>query len=147
MNRFLVDEEPVATLEEARSIVEFYTADASGTRSRWVITTAADGEPIGTCGFHLRSFAHHRAEVGYDLAPAWWGQGLMHEALVALLRHGTDTMGLHRISACVHVDNVASLRLAERLGFVREGIARDLFSDGSRYHDHWMLARLAGDQP
>ncbi len=145
VHRYLVDSEPVSTLEQARSIVDFYTSDSSATRLRWVITRATDGEPIGTCGFHLRSFEHRRAEIGYDLAPPWWGQGMMSEALRAALDHGFGEMGLHRVAACIHPDNVASLRLAERLGFIREGIARDLFFDGSTYHDHWMLSLLAGE--
>jgi ribosomal-protein-alanine N-acetyltransferase len=143
VHRYLVDSEAVTTLERARSIVDFYVSDTSSTRLRWVIARSVDDEPIGTCGFHLRSFAHRRAEIGYDLAPAWWGQGLMTEALRAVLRHGVDVMGLHRISACIHPENLASLRTAERLGFEREGIARDLFFDGSTYHDHWMLSLLA----
>lgn len=69
----------------------------------------------------------------------------MHEALVAVLRHGFDELLLHRVAAYIHPDNAASLRLAERLGFVREGIARDLFLEGSTYYDHWMLSLLAGE--
>ena len=86
VHQYLVDNAPVATRERARSIVEFYTGAESSTRLRWVITLKAGGEPIGTCGFHEWSPAHRRAEVGYDLAPEWWGQGLMFEALGAALR-------------------------------------------------------------
>jgi ribosomal-protein-alanine N-acetyltransferase len=145
VHRYLVDSEPVSTLEQARSVIEHFNVDSSARPLRWVITGATDGEPIGTCGFHLRSAGHRRAEIGYDLTPAWWGQGIMSEALRAALRHGFETMGLHRVSACIHTENVASLRLAEALGFVREGIARDLFFDGSVYHDHWILSLLAGE--
>jgi len=143
--RYLVDASPVETVEQARSIVEFYTAERDAPQRRWVITRADDAEPIGTCGFHLWSRAHHRAELGYDLAPEWWGRGLMSEALDAALRHGFDDLLLHRVAACIHPDNLASLRLAERLGFVREGMARDLFLQGSTYHPHWMLSLLAGE--
>jgi ribosomal-protein-alanine N-acetyltransferase len=145
VHRYLVDSQPTATLRDAQSIVDFYTLEPSPLRMRWVITTAVDGEPIGTCGFHLRSLSHHRAEVGYDLTPTWWGRGVMSEAVAVVLGHGFDSLGLHRIAACIHPENTPSLRLAERLGFVREGIARDLFFDGSNYHDHWMLSLLAED--
>ena len=74
---------------------------------------AVDDEPIGTCGFHLWSRAYRRAEVGYEIAPGSWGRGLMTEALGAVLRHGFDRLLLHRVVACVHPDNAASLRLAE----------------------------------
>jgi len=144
--KYLVDSTPTSTLHDAQSIVDFYVREPSPLRMRWVVTTAEDGEPIGTCGFHLRSLAHHRAEVGYDLAPAWWGRGVMFEAMQATLRHGFEVLDLHRIAACIHPQNEASLRLAERLGFVREGIARDLFYDGAAFHDHWMLSLLAGER-
>ena len=145
VHRYLVDSPPVTTRSDARSIVEDYTGPAGASHMRWVITDATSGAPIGTSGFHLWSRAHHRAEVGYDLAPGSWGQGVMSEALRAVLDHGFERLLLHRVVAYIHPDNAASLRLAERLGFVREGLARDLFLTGSTYHDHWMLALIAGE--
>ena len=145
VQRFLVDSEPVTTRERAQSIVDFYTRSPQAPHMRWVIGRASDDEPIGTCGFHLWSRTHRRCEVGYDLAPSSWGQGLMTEALRAVLTHGFGEMELHRVAAYIHPDNTASLRLAERLGFAHEGIARALFRQGSTYHDHCMLSLLAGE--
>lgn len=61
------------------------------------------------------------AEMGWHLAPAYWGQGLATEAAQAVLRHGFDTLGLPAVFALVHESNVGSLKLAQRLGFLDVG--------------------------
>ncbi|MGW5874945.1 GNAT family N-acetyltransferase [Nocardiopsis terrae] len=60
-------------------------------------------------------------EIGWYLGHRYGGRGLATEAARALLRHGLDGLGLASVWALVHVDNVPSLRLAERLGFLPVG--------------------------
>ena len=88
VGRDLVDEEPLTTRTEAQAIVDFYVSPGPKTYNRWVIVRKLDRQAIGTCGFHRWSRQHGRAEVGYDLARAAWGQGIMTEALTAVLEHG-----------------------------------------------------------
>jgi [ribosomal protein S5]-alanine N-acetyltransferase len=89
------------------------------------------GEFTGMANYHQRSAQHRRLGVGWILAPRWWRQGLAQEAVRALLDHCFTGLDAHRIEAHIEPDNAASLRLAERLGFVREGLMRDcLFVDG-----------------
>ena len=82
---------------------------------------------IGTCGFHCWDEDSRRAEIGYDLAHAFWGQGLMREAVEAALAFGFGPMGLATIYAGVEPPNVRSIGLLERLGFERQEAAE---SDG-----------------
>ena len=81
------------------------------------------------------------AVLGYSLDGRLQGQGLMHEALLAVIDHAfSSALGLHRIQAAVRPENLRSLRLLERLGFEREGLAPAyLFIDGA-WRDHLMLA-------
>ncbi len=58
-------------------------------------------------------------------ASPYWGQGLANEALTRVLLHARDRMQMRRIEADVDPRNSASLRCSERLGFVREGYARE----------------------
>ena len=52
-----------------------------------------------------------------------------------MVRYGFETLDLHRIEASVTLDNVASIRLLEKLGFVHEGITREsLLMDDGAYH-------------
>ncbi|MCB9681322.1 MAG: GNAT family N-acetyltransferase [Alphaproteobacteria bacterium] len=61
-------------------------------------------------------------EVGWHLAPAWWGHGLATEMGRALLRHAFDVLGLDSVIAVVRAENAPSLAVTERLGMVREGV-------------------------
>lgn len=142
VHRFMLDDEPIATAEEAAAIVDFYVDAPGDTYNRWVIVLRADGAPIGTCGYHRWSRQHRRAEIGYDLSPAWWGRGYMREAVGAALRHGLGPMGLHRVEAMVAVENARSAHLLRSLGFAREGLLRDSSFSGGRFHDHELYALL-----
>ncbi len=81
--------------------------------------------------------------LGYAIDHAHEGQGLMREALEATIEHVFAVLRLHRIQANYVPDNARSGRLLERLGFVREGLAKDyLFIDGA-WRDHVLAARLS----
>lgn len=60
-------------------------------------------------------------EIGWYLGTPYGGAGLATEAARSLLRHGLDELRLGSVWALVHVDNVPSLRVAERLGFLPVG--------------------------
>lgn len=82
------------------------------------------------------------AVLGYKLDREAEGEGLMHEALVALIASVFDRLSLHRIEANVRPENLRSLRLLRRLGFTVEGFARDYLKLDGRWHDHVRLARF-----
>lgn len=96
---------------------------------RWMIAPRAGGALVGSCGFWRLLVPHARAEVGYELAPEWWGQGAMTEALAAILGFGFGTMRLHSVEAQIHPANIGSRRVLEKLGFVREGYFRENYFD------------------
>lgn len=142
VGRYLLDDVPVITPEQAEEIINFYLDPAAQLYNRWVITMKDDGKPIGTIGFHKWSRISHRAEVGFDLTPGYWGKGLMTEALSEVVRYGFMMMGLNRIEALIYVENERSLRLVERLGFQQEGKLRDYFYQEGKYYDHYLYALL-----
>ena len=63
-------------------------------------------------------------EIGYGMAPAWQGRGLGTQAARALTEEAL-AHGAQRVSACTRPDNIASWRLLERIGFVRDGERAD----------------------
>lgn len=97
------------------------------------------GSFVGQMGmFHsLRGFGKGMddvAEAGWIVARAFWGQGYAREAMEASLGWFDRTQQAHRITCMIERENLASVRLAERLGFVRydehlaeDGIVLDLF--------------------
>jgi ribosomal-protein-alanine N-acetyltransferase len=142
VNRYLLDEEPVTTREQAQAIIDFYSLPERKSYNRWVILKKTDARAIGTCGYHQWQVVHHRAEIGYDLEKASWQQGIMTEALRAMLSYGFERMGLNRVEALVYIENDASIRLLERLGFQKEGLLRQYFRREDTYYDHWLLSLL-----
>ncbi|NMF84194.1 GNAT family protein [Nodosilinea sp. P-1105] len=142
VNRHLLDQAAIASLEEAQNIVDFFVQSTDDTYTRWVLVNQADGQPIGTCGFHKWDQRNRRAEIGYDLTPGAWGQGYMSEALTTMLTYGFTAMGLNRVEALVYPANTASVKLLEKLNFQREGVLRDCFYHEGSFYDHWLLSLL-----
>jgi [ribosomal protein S5]-alanine N-acetyltransferase len=121
-------------------------AAAAGTLIGWWLFTPDD--PALTLGqVQLSQIAPApfcSALLGYSIDHAHEGRGLMHEAVEAAL---ADAFGprvaLHRVQANVRPENERSLRLLDRLGFEREGLAREyLFIDGA-WRDHVLTALRA----
>lgn len=142
VTRYLHDEEPIRTRQEAQEIVEFYTKPGFKPHNRWMILRKSDDRPIGTCGYHNWQKRHFRAEIGYDLDKALWNQGFMTEALVEVIEFGFRTMKLNRIEALVHPHNRASIRLLEKLHFQKEGFMRDYYFQGGIFHDSLIFSLL-----
>ncbi len=78
--------------------------------------------------------------LGYQIDAAYEGLGLMHEALDVAIAYMFDVKALHRIQANHLPDNARSAALLARLGFVREGLARDYLFIGNRWRDHVLNA-------
>lgn len=115
-----------------------------GTVLRWVLRLrAAPERVIGRINYtQIARGPFQSCMLGYAIDHAHEGRGLMREALEATIEHVFAVLKLHRIQANYVPGNVRSGRLLERLGFVREGLAKDyLFIDGA-WRDHVLAARL-----
>jgi ribosomal-protein-alanine N-acetyltransferase len=80
--------------------------------------------------------------LGYAIDADFEGQGLMHEALEAAIAHVLSSLHLHRIQASYVIDNRRSGKLLDRLGFVREGLARNYLFINGAWRDHVVTAKL-----
>jgi len=78
--------------------------------------------------------------LGYQIDAAYEGRGLMHEALTAAIAYMFDVRGLHRIQANHLPENARSAALLARLGFVREGLAKDYLFIVDAWRDHVLNA-------
>jgi [ribosomal protein S5]-alanine N-acetyltransferase len=108
---------------------------ASGTALQFVIVDRTAGQAIGTCLLFRHDEGSARAELGYVLARACWGRGLMKEALVAVVGAAFTRMGLRRLEAEVDPRNSASGRSLQSLGFTREGVLRQRWVAKGEAHD------------
>ncbi|MBD3880619.1 GNAT family N-acetyltransferase [Phormidium tenue FACHB-886] len=135
------DLEPPTQPEQMQRLIQRWTDRfKSGQGIRWGIVRQGDRMPIGSCGYSYRT--PFRAEIGYELAQAYWRQGIMSEALKAMLQYGFETLDLRRIEAMVMLDNVASAGLLKKLGFVEEGILRQYGFWKGEFHDLRLFARV-----
>lgn len=95
---------------------------------------------IGVIFLRNVNLAHRAAEVGYMLTRESWGKGFASTIVRMAVRHGFGNMGLCRIEAYVSTGNVASLRVLEKCGFVKEGRRRaDAFKNGV-FEDSYLLS-------
>ena len=96
----------------------------------------ASKKVIGWCGYHTWYVDHRRAEIGYGLfADEWKQQGLMSEAMAAVIAYGFGPMNLNRIEAFVKPDNEASLALLKKNNFRYEGLFRQHFNSNGVLED------------
>lgn len=127
---------PMTQLAQARALIrEVRAGYRSGDSLQFGIERDGDRTLVGTCTLFHFNAGSRRAEIGYALGSAWWGQGLMHDALQALLRYAFDDLGLHRLEADIDPRNAASARSLARLGFVKEGHLRE----------RWIVAGVVSD--
>jgi RimJ/RimL family protein N-acetyltransferase len=85
------------------------------------------------------------AELGYLVAPAERGRGFATAMLRALTDWAFAETGVERLRLVVDVENPASLRVAERAGYLREGVMRSVYHKNGRRIDAWLLSRLRSD--
>jgi RimJ/RimL family protein N-acetyltransferase len=87
------------------------------------------------------SFRSHRAEIGYWLAKPYWGRGIMTDVVRAVCEHGIREFGLLRITANVFAENVASMRVLEKCGFVCEApLLKKTYRKDGRFIDGKLYA-------
>ena len=78
---------------------------------------------------------HYRAEVGYMLNTGNHQQGIMFEAIQKVIEFGFTNMKLHSIEANINPENIASKKLLEKTGFVREAYFKENYYFNGRFND------------
>ncbi len=90
---------------------------------------------LGGCAVNRVDRVNLRANLGYWVRTSRTGKGFATAAARLLARFAFDELGLQRIEILAAVGNVASQRVARKLGAVEEGVARNRLRLGDRQHD------------
>ena len=98
---------------------------------------------IGTSTLAHLDFGNGRAELGFALARDQWGNGLMREAVTALIDFAFRKLELRRLEADADPRNARSVALLEKLGFVREGFLRERWHVNGEIQDAAFYGLLA----
>jgi ribosomal-protein-alanine N-acetyltransferase len=120
VNRYL-DREPARTIEDAQQFIEKINRNVDENKALyWAICLKENPRLIGTiCCFDI-SPTSESAEIGYELHPFYQGKGIMHEAISLVLEYGFQVLQLKAIIACPSCDNLNSIRLLEKHGFIKD---------------------------
>lgn len=145
-----LDSETMHTFDEAeRKVQSRIKIFKEGKGIRWGITLIDQPDIIiGSCGFFLLNPQWFSAEIGYELHPRHWRQGIMTEALKAVIDFGFSDQfffTLNRIEAQTYLFNEPSMNLLSKLGFQNEGVRRECFYWKNQFHDMQCFSLLRRD--
>ncbi|MBC7878716.1 MAG: GNAT family N-acetyltransferase [Anaerolineales bacterium] len=89
------------------------------------------GETIGDLGIRIKKEDARQVAIGFTIASTHWRKGYAVEAMTALLEYLFKELNMHRVIADCDVENIASYRTLEKLGFRREAhFVESFFADG-----------------
>lgn len=109
----------------------------------WQIIDKNTGKIIGSCGFHYWYIHQLSAEIGYEITNLnYRRKGLMTEAIEKVIEYGFTKMNLNRIEAFINPENIPSLKLIQKLKFIKEGQLRERFFRNNKIGDHIVFSLL-----
>lgn len=133
----------LASMEEAAQIIDSFQTSFEGSRGiRWGIIVKQSGRFAGTIGLNNLNLRGKKAEVGYELHPDYWGQGIVREANKAVLQYAFMELDLFRIGAVTFPENTVSSGLLKKLGFTEEGRLRGYLYQQHRSYDALVFSLL-----
>ena len=101
------------------------------------IVDFSTGTFVGSCGLQASDDDSHSADMYFVFRRDRWGQGLASELVPALIDLAQGPAGFDRVYAVVHPDNVASIRVLERAGMVRDGTVPEAFPETTAPEGRW----------
>ncbi|MDX8365406.1 GNAT family protein [Cytobacillus sp. IB215665] len=136
-------QESLVSIEQAKNIVNFFANNYKEKRGiRWGIQIKGTDGIIGTIGFNAWLPKYKRAEIGFEINPAYWHQGYASEAIRKIITYGFDSLDLTRIGAVVFLENDASNNLLTKLGFQKEGVLRNNIYQNGRPYDTYVYSMI-----
>lgn len=141
-----IRDEAYFTLETQRRLLRQDTQSmerGEGVRFWLTSADAPDGELIGTASIgNIVRGAFQSCHLGYRMDIRQRNNGYMTEAVSHVVAFAFGQLNLHRIEANIMPRNAASLKVCERLGFRREGLAADYLRIGGKWEDHIHMVLL-----
>lgn len=120
--------------EGRRFIADLATAEPGAPGwFQFALKEKATGRFIGDCGLFIDPGDRRLARVGYTIARPFWNRGFATEAVSALVDDAFGRFALHRVTASVDPRNLASCRVLEKAGFVKEAH----FRESEWFKGHW----------
>lgn len=103
------------------------------------------GALAGVAGLHRIDWANRRTSLGYWIAEAHQGKGIVTRACAGLLDYAFGELGLNHVEIACAPGNPRSCAIPERLGFVREAVLRQREWLYDHFVDHVVYGMLASE--
>ncbi len=129
-----------------RVIMDWLSRYEDGGYFNWVMELKENGSVIGNISVVKLKENIEAADMGYCMSRAYWGKGLMPEALKAVMDFLFDEVGLNRVASCHDVNNPKSGRVMEKAGMKKEGIFRAAGKNNQGICDEVWRAMLKSDR-
>ena len=100
---------------------------------------------VGCIGLHALSSSNRRASIGYWLDADFQGKGIMTQSVKALVNYCFTELDLNRLAIEAATENQPSYSIAERLGFAKEGVARQFAFINNRFLDYKLYSMLKSE--
>lgn len=114
--------DPFTDVKQAADMIAFLNGLSLENKAvRYAVIEKQSDAIIGSCGFNELDYGQRRAEIGYDLDPAYWGKGYAPEAIGCLLAYAFGELGMNLIEAKVEPENVNSVKVLRKLRFTFAG--------------------------
>ena len=133
---------PMGDIAEAVSLIDDLSSRQRFTDRlsiNWGIVLREENRVIGDLGFYFSEKRYYTVDLGYMVARPYWRRGVAAEAVGAAVQFGFETLGVHRINVDTRMDNIASVRLIEKLGFRHEGVRRECIRSEDGSYQSWGL--------
>ena len=134
------------SLEESRDFINSRQRNAQG--DEWysfAVFERSSNAFVGGVGLNFINRVHQFANLGYWIRTSAAGRGFATGATRLAARFGFTQLGLRRIEIVAAVNNVASQRVAEKAGAIREGVARKRLLIQGESHDAVVYSLIPGD--
>ena len=144
LSRYLPEVAELGAPEAAKSLLaETAERVRRGELYEWHLF--ADGVLCGAVRLKNVELQNRRAAVGYYLAADYLGRGIATIAVKAVLRYAFGPLGLNRVELRCAIGNTASVPVAERLGFIREGELREEELLEGEFVNHYIYGLLRSE--
>ncbi len=122
-------------------------AQVQGTALPMLMVRREDSQLLGAITLdNVRRGPAQAATVGYWIGQPFARQGLMREAILAMVHHAFTHMDLSRVEAACLPENAASRGVLEKTGFKYEGVAQSYLQISGRWRNHVLYANLRNDR-
>lgn len=113
---------PSKSVEDAIAFIHKINENVKNNNSLyWAITKTQTETFVGTICLYNFSIENKSCEIGYELLTQYQGQGIMREAIQAVIDYLFNTLQYTQIIACTHIENLHSSKLLEKCQFINTG--------------------------